>query len=489
MKYDINDERSIRLKRLEELQAAGINVYPSRSRRTHKLREIDLNFSKIKGLVGVVGRIRGLRSHGGSTFLDLQDDSGNLQIFCSRKEIAELYDILVSRLDIGDFAQAEGELFITKSGQKTLLAKKLSIISKALKPLPDKLHGLTDTEQRLRQRELDILANPDSRAVIETRLKMFKIFRNLMEESGFVEVETPILQPVASGASAKPFVTHHNALKADLFLRVAPELYLKRLLIAGFEKVYEVARCFRNEGLSPQHNPEFTQIEFYAAFWDYRQLMDFCEKLVVSVVEKVKGKLEFLVGGKEIDFVPPFPRLSYVKAIADATGIEVLEISEKALRQALKKLKIEVEPKAEKGKLIDELWKSQVRPSIHRPTFIFDYPVELSPLAKRKAEDPRLVEMFQLVIAGAEIIKAFSELNDPLDQRKRFAEQEILKKRGDEEAQGNDPEFIEALEHGMPPAAGAGIGMDRLAAILSGSHSIKEAIIFPTLRPVKNKSK
>ncbi|MFA6587724.1 MAG: lysine--tRNA ligase [Patescibacteria group bacterium] len=488
MKYDINDERSVRLKRLEEIRKAGINPYPNNCAKSFSIEKILVGFKEGDKTLNAVGRIRGLRRHGGSTFIDLQDQSGNIQIFVSKSDLENKYEILVERLDIGDFIQISGKPFLTKTGQKTLRALEVFLLSKALRPLPDKIHGLTDVEQRYRQKEIDLLSNPESKFTAEIRIKMLKAMRQFLEEENFIEVETPVLQTVAGGATAKPFITHHNALNADLYLRVSPELYLKRLIIGGFEKVYEVARCFRNEGLSPQHNPEFTQIEFYAAYWDYRQLMDFCEKLVISTFEKVKGKLNFEFDGKMLDFEPPFARVSYIEAIKKATGIDVLEISDKDLRATIKKLGIEVDKKMGRGKLIDELWKSKVRPNVHHPTFIYDYPAELSPLAKRKAENSKIVEMFQLVISGAEVVKAFTELNDPIDQALRFQEQEALKKQGDEEAQGTDPIFVEAMEYGMPPTAGAGIGIDRLAAILSNSHSIKEVILFPTLRP-ENKNK
>mgnify|MGYP001614199141 CR=1 FL=1 len=480
---DINDERSVRLQRLAELNQVGIVAYPTSVQRSHTIADLCGQFVENGPAATIVGRIRGLRRHGGSTFLDIEDGTGKFQVFCSATELVGVYETLVARLDIGDFVQAAGAPFITKAGQKSLKISSLVLLSKALRPLPDKVHGLTDTEHRYRQRELDLLANAESMSVARSRAAMLRALRAGFEEAGFLEVETPVLQAIAGGATAKPFTTHHNALNLDLFLRVAPELYLKRLIIGGFERVYEVARCFRNEGISPQHNPEFTQIEFYAAYWDYTQMMSFCEQLLVQVVEKVRGTLQFEVDGKRLDFTAPLPRVRYVDAIRIATGLDVLESDVKTLYTAAKKLGADVAKNDGRGKLIDILWKTAVRPNVHRPTFIVDYPAELSPLAKRKADDPRVVEMFQLVIAGAEVIKAFTELNDPLDQAKRFAEQDALRKAGDEEAQGTDPLFVEALEYGMPPTAGAGIGIDRLAAILTGSHSLKEVILFPTLRP------
>lgn len=484
MPIDINDERSVRLQRLKELQDSKIQPYPNSAARTHTLAQV--GSEQGSGPFTVVGRIRGLRRHGGSTFLDLEDNTGRFQVFCSRNDIGEeRYDLLVVRFDIGDFLQVTGERFTTKAGQLSLKAESIEMLAKALRPLPDPVHGLTDTEQRYRQRELDLLANPEAIAIAKQRSVLIKSLRSGFEEAGFLEVETPILQNIAGGAAAKPFITHHNVLDKDLFLRVAPELYLKRLIIGGIERVYEIARCFRNEGIDTQHNPEFTQIEFYAAYWDYKKMMNFCEQLVVSAVENVRGMLDLEVDGKAISFTPPFSRISYVAAIQDATGINVLDASEKDLLNVIKKLNVKIEKNAGRGRLIDILWKNTVRPNIHKPTFVMDYPVELSPLAKRKNDDPRIVEMFQLVISGAEVVKAFTELNDPQDQAKRFAEQDALRAKGDDEAEGTDPLFVESMEYGMPPTAGAGIGIDRLAAIITGSHSLKEVILFPTLRPTQ----
>lgn len=485
MAVDVNDERSVRLQRLKELQEAGVQAYPNTATRSHTVEQFLAVFQTPEFQATLVGRIRALRRHGGSTFADLEDGSGRLQVFFSSNELPTVYDVLITRIDIGDFLQVHGTPFTTKAGQKSLHVTAAVLLGKALRPLPDKIHGLTDTERRYRQRELDLLANAESTSIARSRSVMLRALREGFEEAGFLEVETPVLQFVAGGATAKPFTTHHNALNLDLFLRVAPELYLKRLVIGGLERVYEVARCFRNEGISPQHNPEFTQIEFYAAYWDYQQMMEFCEKLLVQVVDRVRGTLQFEVDGKRLDFTAPLPRVRYIDAIREATGVDVLESDDATLLAAAKKLGADADKQDGRAKLIDTIWKTAVRPNVHRPTFIVDYPVELSPLAKRKADDPRVVEMFQLVVAGAEVIKAFTELNDPLDQAQRFAEQDALRKTGDEEAQGTDPAFVEALEYGMPPTAGAGIGIDRLAAILTGSHSLKEVILFPTLRPSK----
>lgn len=476
------DERDTRIQRLETLRNTGINPYPSTCLRTHTIEALNAQFKEGGKKPVIVGRVRALRRHGGSTFIELEDGTGKFQVFCSRNEIPELYEKLVKLLDMGDFLQVTGEQFRTKQGQPTLKAVDLRLLSKAIRPLPEQFHGLANTEKRYRQRELDLIANESSRNVAKVRSKLLSLLRKYFEDFGFLEVETPILQAVAGGATAKPFKTHHNALNTDLYLRVAPELYLKRLIVGGFEKVYEVARCFRNEGISPQHNPEFTQIECYAAYWDYQEMMKFCEEILVKLVDELLGKLEVIVDGKVVDFTPPLPRLSFIQLLQNATGLDVTTTSDKELQKAVIQHGGDAGKNPNRGKLIDELWKTTVRPTILRPTFILDYPVELSPLAKKSDKNPKILDMFQLVIAGSEVIKAFTELNDPIDQRQRFAEQEALRKKGDEEAQGNDPTFLTSLEYGMPPTAGAGIGIDRLAAILSGSHSIKEVILFPTLR-------
>ncbi len=482
MAVDINDERSVRLQRLQELQGEGIFAYPSQANRTHTIEQLTATFVDGGEAVTIVGRLRGVRRHGGSTFLDVEDGSGRFQVFCSKADLETLYEQLIARLDLGDHVQVTGKPFRTKAGSPALHASAVTLLSKALRPLPEQFHGLTDTELRYRRRELDLIANPEARAVARTRSAILQTLRSYLDDAGFLEVETPVLQSVPSGASAKPFVTHHNTLHEDLYLRVAPELYLKRLIVGGLEKVYEVARCFRNEGMDPQHNPEFTQIEFYAAYWDYQQMLDFCQNMLVHTVEKVHGKLVLEFDGKAVDFTPPFAKASYVELLQERCGVNVLDASQKDVISAIEKAGGDADPKAGRGALIDTLWKVAVRPTIQRPTFITDYPAELSPLAKRSAKDPRVVEMFQLVIAGSELIKAFTELNDPVDQRTRFAEQEALRKKGDDEAQFTDDVFVESLEYGMPPTAGAGLGIDRLTSILTGSHSIKEVILFPALR-------
>jgi lysyl-tRNA synthetase class 2 len=351
-------------------------------------------------------------------------------------------------------------------------------------PLPEKWHGLADIETRFRQRYLDLIANPEVKEIFKKRSLLIKLIREFFDTRGFLEVETPILQPIPGGANARPFVTHHNALDIDLYLRIAPELYLKKLIVGGFEKVYEIARCFRNEGIDWAHNPEFTQIEFYQAYADYNDLMKLTEDLMKFLVQKICGKLKINYQDKEIDFTPPYPKITYREALIKFTGIDLEEFkTREMLLTKAKNISLEVEKTWSRGKIIDEIFKELVRPKLINPTFIIDEPIELSPLAKKKPDNPNYVERFHFLVAGMEICNAYSELNDPLDQEERLREQEGARAVGEEEAQWFDEDFIEALKYGMPPTAGEGIGIDRLAAILANVRNIKEVILFPTMRP------
>ncbi len=483
------DEEQARLKKLRALQAVAVNPYPARSERTHSLAHVLADFSSLEVAakqVTVVGRLRSIRLQGKAAFAHLEDATGRLQIYFKSDVLGEeTYVQFRDCYDVGDLLQVSGTVFITHRGEKSLKATSLTMLTKTLLPLPEKWHGLSDVEIRYRQRYLDLLANPEVKENFLKRSKLITALREFLNERGFVEVETPILQTIAGGATAKPFITHHNTLDIDLYLRVAPELYLKRLLVGGFERVYEIARCFRNEGIDFSHNPEFTQVEFYAAYEDYQSLMRLTEELMMTLVEKVTGGLSVSFGGNEISFVPPYPRLPFRQALLDYAKIDIDKLRERgALAREASKRGLEVLASEGYGKICDELYKKFVRPKLIQPTFLIDHPVELSPLAKKKEGDPRYVERFQLIVAGQyELCNAFSELNDPLDQEARFLEQELLRTAGDEEAQPTDQEFITALKHGLPPAAGFGMGLDRLTNVLTGTHSIKEAILFPTLRP------
>ncbi|MDP3244506.1 MAG: lysine--tRNA ligase [bacterium] len=480
-------EKPARLERLEKLKAAGVNPYPSVVKRTHDVENVLLLFEKLQDKkIAIAGRVRSVRRHGGSAFMHLQDGSGKMQIFLQADILGQSkYDFLMDTLDVGDFLSAQGTLFTTKTGEKTLRAQSAEIIAKSLLPLPEKWHGLTDTEARFRKRYLDLLSNPEVKEIFVLRSALIRFLRKFFDERGFTEVETPIFHPIPGGAAARPFVTHHNALNADLYLRVAPELYLKRLVVGGFDKVYEIARCFRNEGIDAQHNPEFTQIEFYQAYSDYNDLMKLTEEMLPYLLKNLGLGLKIKHEGKEIDFTPPYPRLVFREALLKEikVDIEKYKTTQDLLKKA-RQLGCDIGKTASRGKVIDELYKTFVRPKIWQPTFVVNHPVELSPLAKRLEDDERYAQRFQLVVGGGlELTNAFSELNDPIDQYERFKEQEKALIAGDEEAQRMDNDFVEALEHGMPPTAGFGMGIERLAALLTDSHNIKEVILFPTLRP------
>lgn len=471
----MSEEAIIRLEKLKAIKDAGINPYPAKSKRTSTNHEAVLNFkewSKKNKKITLAGRLMSVRGHGGAMFADLKDESGKLQLHFRKDEIKDKdFKVFKDNIDIGDFIEVTGVLFETKRGEKTLRVKSLKLLTKTLLQMPEKWHGLSDVEIRYRKRYLDLIANDEVRLNFYTRSLIVKAIREFFDNENFIEVETPILQPMAGGAAAKPFITHHNALNTDFYLRIAPELYLKRLIVGGFEKVYEIARCFRNEGIDYSHNPEFTQVEFYQAYADYNDLMKLTEKLLPFILQKIGKKNIIEFQGEKINFKPPYPRITFRDAIKKYAKIDIEEHKVNAKNR---------------GKILDDLFKEHVRPKILNPTFITDHPVELSPLAKKKAENPKYVERFQLLLGkGTELTNAFSELNDPIDQEERFKEQQKAKKSGDEEAHPFDKDFIEALKHGMPPTAGFGMGIDRLAAILTDSHNIKEVIIFPTLKPEK----
>ncbi len=410
-----------------------------------------------------------------------------MQIAFSEKEIGkEAYKFFVKNFEMGDFISVSGTIFTTHAGEISVMVKKYAIISKTLLPLPEKFHGLNDIEVRYRQRYLDLIANEDSMKIAKVRSVLVKEIRNFFDGLGFYEVETPVLQTLYGGAMARPFVTHHNALDIPLYLRIAPELYLKRLIVGGFEKVYEVAKCFRNEGIDNNHNPEFTQIEFYWAYADYNKLMDLMEKLIPTLIQKAGLPLKCTIDNQEVDFTPPYPRRTMRDIIKEYAKIDIEDYPDQAsLYQKAKDLKVDgIDPKAGRGKLVDDIYKQFARPFIVNPIFMTDHPVELSPLAKKRADDPRYTERFQLLcVGGNELCNAFSELNDPIDQEERFKEQARLGEDGDEESMPYDADFIAALKHGMPPTAGLGMGIDRLVKLLMSADNLKEVILFPTLKP------
>jgi len=483
----IDELKKNRLKKLEAIKKAGILVYPGKTKRTHKTEEAIKDFDKLsrsqKEII-LAGRIKSLREHGGSTFLHLEDGSGKIQAYFKKNRIGESgYKFFLNNFDIGDFIEIRGVLFKTKRGEKTIEVADFKILSKSLLPLPEKWHGLKDVEERFRKRCLDLIFNPEVKRKFEIRAKIIREIRSFLEKEGFLEVETPVLQPIYGGAKARPFKTHHYTLDMDLYLRISPELYLKRLIIGGFEKVYEIGRIFRNEGIDRSHNPDFTSFEFYWAYANYKDLMKFTEKMFESLIKNTLGKSDIVYEGKKINFKTPWPRIEFSQLLEKYTKIKIEEINAQALKKEAQKMGIKVVSGASKAEIADEVYKKFCRPKINDPTFIIHHPLGFQPLAKSLEEDPKKLANFQLVVGGWELVNAFSELNDPIEQRKRFKEQEKFFKEGLEEAQRMDEDFLEALEHGMPPAAGFGLGIDRLVALLTDSHSLREIILFPVMRP------
>jgi lysyl-tRNA synthetase class 2 len=479
--------------KLERLRAGGCDPYPARYQRTHTTQEAAqaLQALEEKGAtpqeaieVSLAGRITAMRLMGKRAFIDLRDGTGKIQADLRQDVLGdESYQAFVDLMDIGDFVGVSGTLFRTRSGEITVQARQYVFLAKALRPLPEKWHGLQDVEVRYRQRYLDLMVNAPVRDVFRLRSRVVAAIRRFLDERGFLEVETPVLQPSAGGAAAKPFVTHHHALDRDLYLRVATELHLKRLIVGGFDRVYEIGPVFRNEGVSTKHNPEYTLLECYQAYADYQDIMKLVEEMVAHAAQQALGGLKVAYGDTELDLTPPWQRLTLRQAIQERTGIDFeLHPGADSLRQAMAPLGVAVSDTAGRGKLIDELLSTFVEPQLSQPTFLLDYPLELSPLAKRKPDNPRLVERFEGFLAGREIANAFSELNDPQEQRERFLEQARLRAAGDEEAERVDEDFLVALEHGMPPTGGLGVGIDRLVMALSGQQSIREVILFPQLR-------
>ncbi|NOX21192.1 MAG: lysine--tRNA ligase [Nitrospirae bacterium] len=481
-----------RKRKLKELKELGIDPYGEPFETTHTAKEI---FDRYGHLTAeelennpiectIAGRIVAWRSFGKAAFSHIQDSTGKIQVYFRKDILKDRYSI-VKKFDIGDIIGVKGKLFRTKTNELTILVEDFKFLTKSLRPLPEKWHGLKDIELRYRQRYVDLIVNPQVRETFKKRSEIIKFIRDFLEKEGFIEVETPMMHQIPGGAAARPFKTHHNALGIDLYLRIAPELYLKRLLVGGYERVFELNKNFRNEGISTKHNPEFTMLEFYVAYKDYRFLMEFTERMITELLKKVVGSLKVKFGEHEIDFTPPWPRIPMFEALKKyGVPEEIFKDYEKA-REWAKQEGIEVKDAPTLGKLLDEIFKEKVEPHLIQPTFIIDYPVELSPLAKRKKDNPELVERFELFVAGREIANAFTELNDPEDQRQRFLKQVEAKKKGDEEAHWMDEDFIRALEYGMPPAAGEGIGIDRLVMIITGCTSIRDVILFPQLKPEK----
>lgn len=485
--YMLDDLRRARIEKLERIKEAGINPYPAKSKRTKTVAEALGNFDSLaesKETIFLTGRLRTFRSHGALTFADIEDQTGRIQLFFHKDALGDEQYASIGNLDVGDFLEASGFLFVTNKGQQTLSVTAYRILTKSLLPLPEKWHGLTDEETRYRKRHLDLIMNEDVRKLFKTRTAFINNIRDFLNRDGFLEVETPVLESVPGGAEAEPFITHHNKLDIDFYLRISLELHLKRLMVGGFEKIYELGRVFRNEGISTQHLQEFTMLEFYWAYADYEQLMDFVEKFYTTVIEKTFGTLDIPYKGQVLHFQAPWPRVDYRDIILKESGVDIdLYPDKESMQQLVKEKGIKPDPAAGRGRLIDQLYKKLVRPNLFQPCFLINHPLDISPLAKLKEEDPRQVERLQVLIAGAEVGNGFSELNDPIDQRGRFLKQEELREAGDKEAQMIDEDFIEALEYGMPPTAGFGVGIDRLLMILSDQENIRDVVFFPMMKP------
>jgi len=473
---------------IKELKKEGIDPFGHSFVRTCKI--IDL-IEKNKDLeiggcgqekVTVAGRLMALRSHGRAIFGNIEDVSEKIQIYIKSNEIGEEAFNLFGKIDIGDILGVTGLVFKTRTGEITILVKEFTLLCKSLRSLPEKWHGLKDVEIRYRKRYLDLIVNPTVREIFIKRSKVVQSIRSFLDSRGYLEVETPIMQPIPGGATARPFITHHNTLHRDFYLRIAPELYLKRLLVGGFEKVYELSRNFRNEGISTKHNPEFTMLELYEAYGDYHSIMQITEELIIYVVKNVFGSLEIEYQGNKINFTPPWKRISMYKAIEGVTGLQIDKISQKDFNEIVKKYSLNIKGNISKGEIANELFEKFVEPTLIQPTFVLDYPLELSPLSKQKKDNPELVERFELFIGTMELVNAFTELNDPAEQRRRFEEQVAKKEAGDMESHFMDEDYVEALEYGMPPAGGLGLGIDRLMMLFTNSDSIKEVILFPQLK-------
>ena len=492
LESQFSEQESLRREKLVKLQEEGkdpFDVY--KVKRTHSSQQVKDNFEELEGKeVTVAGRIMSKRGQGKVVFSDIYDRDGKIQLFIKIDEVGEEALKQYKTNDLGDWVAATGEVFKTKTGEVSVKVKTVELICKSLKPLPEKWHGLKDPDLRYRQREVDIITNPEVKDTFIKRSQIISGIRAFLDSRGFLEVETPMLATIAGGASARPFITHHNTLDLDMFLRIAPELYLKRCIVAGFEKVYELGRTFRNEGMSVRHNPEFTMIELYQAFADYNDMMELTENMVAEVCKKVNGTTKVTYQGTEIDFMPPWRRITMVDAVKEYAGVDFNEFKSDADAQAVAKEKHLEFPKplntVTKGEVLNALYEEFCEQHMIQPTFIIDYPVEISPLTKKKRGNEMFTERFEGFVFGRELCNAYSELNDPIVQRERFAQQEKERELGDDEAYMIDEEFMGALETGMPPTGGLGIGIDRLIMFLTDSASIRDVILFPTMKPLNN---
>lgn len=499
---ELSEQELNRRQSLEELRKMGINPYPAAEYPVNAYsEEIRNNFDDDAAprTVCIAGRLMSRRVMGKASFAELQDSKGRIQVYITRDDICpsddkELYNVVFKKLlDLGDFIGVEGYVFRTQTGEISVHAQKLTFLSKSIRPLPvvkekdgEVYDGFSDPELRYRQRYVDLIVNPDVKETFRKRSIAIKTLRDALDEAGYMEVETPILQPIAGGASARPFITHHNSLDIDLYLRIATELYLKRLIVGGFEGVYEIGKNFRNEGMDKNHNPEFTCMELYVQYKDYNWMMSFTESLLERICIAVNGSAETVIDGKTISFKAPYRRLPILEAIREKTGYDLSGKNEDEIRAICKELKMEIDETMGKGKLIDEIFGEFCEGTFIQPTFITDYPIEMSPLTKKHRDNPALTERFELMVNGKELANAYSELNDPIDQEERFQDQLRLSEKGDDEAMFIDQDFLRALQYGMPPTSGIGIGIDRLVMLMTGQSYIQEVLLFPTMRPEKN---
>lgn len=499
---ELSEQELNRRQSLEELRKMGINPYPAAEYPVNAYsEEIRNNFddNAAPRTVCIAGRLMSRRVMGKASFAELQDSKGRIQVYITRDDICpsddkELYNVVFKKLlDLGDFIGVEGYVFRTQTGEISVHAQKLTFLSKSIRPLPvvkekdgEVYDGFSDPELRYRQRYVDLIVNQDVKETFRKRSIIIKTLRDALDEAGYTEVETPILQPIAGGASARPFITHHNSLDIDLYLRIATELYLKRLIVGGFEGVYEIGKNFRNEGMDKNHNPEFTCMELYVQYKDYNWMMSFTESLLERICIAVNGSAETVIDGKTISFKAPYRRLPILEAIREKTGYDLSDKNEDEIRAICKELKMEIDETMGKGKLIDEIFGEFCEGTFIQPTFITDYPIEMSPLTKKHRDNPALTERFELMVNGKELANAYSELNDPIDQEERFQDQLRLSEKGDDEAMFIDQDFLRALQYGMPPTSGIGIGIDRLVMLMTGQSYIQEVLLFPTMRPEKN---
>jgi len=479
-----------RQQKLERIRALGVNPYPASYHRSHTTQQAialvqqhEASGQKEASDVSLAGRVMANRSMGKISFVDIHDSSGKIQLYFNHESLDQASLKLFKEIDIGDIIGARGRLFRTKTGEPTLEVANFTLLAKSLQPLPEKWHGLSDIDKRFRQRYLDLISNTEVKEIFQIRSQVISAIRHFLNQRGFIEVETPVLQPAAGGALALPFTTHHHALDQDFYLRIALELHLKRLIIGGLDKVYELGRIFRNEGISTKHNPEFTMLESYEAYADYHDVMKMLEEMVAKVCQQVLGTNRVKFGDEIISFKPPWPQLSLREAIKKHSGIDFMKFPDAdSLRAEMLKLDIEVDPHKDRGRLVDELIATFVEPKLIQPTILIDYPVEMSPLAKTKADDSQLVERFEAFAGGLEIANAFTELNDPVEQRERFLSQQKQRHPEGEPVETIDQDFLLALEHGMPPSGGLGVGIDRLVMLFTNQHSIREVILFPQLK-------